>query len=247
MRYEVLDLGFVVLQDTLGNDLTVVNAARVSFKNQRQELGPKDIRLIEYLARNNHFTPFAQPQVRFHIKMPIFVARQWYKHTVGLTRNEVSRRYVSSEPEVHLPNKLRQAAANVKQGSSLDIHHESKELLAAMQESFEKSLLTYRLLIQQGVCAEQARIVLPQAMYTEFIETGSLAAYARICSLRAEKTAQYEIQQYAITVAACMQQMFPHSWKALTDVQHIQEPNRHNNADESSGDSSQHQKLEEAS
>lgn len=247
MRYEVLDLGFVMLQDTLGDDLTVVNAARVSFKNQRQELGPKDIRLIEYLARNNHFTPFAQPQVRFHIKMPIFVARQWYKHTVGLTRNEVSRRYVSSEPEFHLPFELRQAADNVKQGSSQDAHHESPELLAVMRESFDKALVTYKRLIQEGVCAEQARIVLPQAMYTEFIETGSLAAYARIYSLRAEKTAQYEVQQYAIAVGACMQEMFPYSWKALTNVQHIQEPNRHNNTDESSGDSSQHQKLEEAS
>lgn len=247
MRYEVLDLGFVMLQGVLGDDLSVVNAARVSFQNQRKELGPKDIRLIEYLARNNHFTPFAQPQVRFHIKMPIFVARQWYKHTIGLTRNEVSRRYVSSTPDFHLPFELRLAAANVKQGSTQEAHHESPELLAVMRESFNVALVTYNRLISEGVCAEQARIVLPQAMYTEFIETGSLAAYARIFSLRAEKTAQYEIQQYALAIGACMQEMFPYSWKALTNVERIQESNSLNNSNESNGDSSKHQELEKAS
>ena len=208
--------GFVVLQDRLGDDLTVVNTARVSFAKQKSELDAADIKLIKYLATHDHYTPFAQPQLRFHIKMPIFVARQWYKHTVGLTRNEVSRRYVTSEPELYLPEALRIAAENVKQGSSDEEHLFSSSLLALMRYSYSECLRVYRMLIAEGVCAEQARLVLPQSMFTEFIETGSLAAYARIFSLRAEKTAQREIQEYALAVGSLIEEVFPHSWQALT-------------------------------
>lgn len=217
MRYDVLGLGFVCLEEVLGTDLTVVNSARVSFSKRSEQLSNGDIRLISYLAKNNHFTPFAQPQIRFHFKMPIFVARQWYKHTIGLTRNEVSRRYVSDEPSFHLPDSLRLAAPNVKQGSSDEEHLFSSSLIELMRYSHGECLRVYKKLIEEGVCAEQARMVLPQSMFTEFIETGSLAAYARIYSLRCAKTAQYEIQQYAIAMGRCIESAFPHSWKALTN------------------------------
>jgi len=213
---EIAGGGFVELQECLGSDLTVVNAARVSFSKQKEELDAADVRLIKYLAKHEHFTPFAQPQIRFRIKMPIFVARQWYKHTVGLTRNEISRRYVSIEPDFFLPVSLRLAADNVKQGSSSEIHEESDSLILSMKECYEKCLQTYHCLLSEGVCAEQARIVLPQSMFTEFIETGSLAAYARIFSLRAAPNAQKEIQSYAVVVGNLIADKFPESWHALT-------------------------------
>lgn len=215
---EIVGGGFVELQDCLGSDLTVVNAARVSFSKQKEELDASDVRLIKYLAKHEHFTPFAQPQIRFRIKMPLFVARQWYKHTVGLTRNEISRRYVSFEPDFFLPTSLRLAADNVKQGSSSEVHDDSDSLILSMKECYEKCLQTYHHLLSEGVCAEQARIVLPQSMFTEFIETGSLAAYARIFSLRAAPSAQKEIQSYAIAVGSLIAERFYFSWDALTSV-----------------------------
>jgi thymidylate synthase (FAD) len=209
--------GCIELQDVLGDDLTVVNAARVSFSKQKSELDSSDIRLIKYLAKHNHYTPFAQPHLRFRIRMPIFVARQWYKHSVGLTRNEVSRRYVTSEPEFYLPQYLRMSAENVKQGSSDEEHTFSGVLLNLMRQSYRESLRTYHMLLEDNVCAEQARMILPQAMFTEFIETGSLAAYARIYSLRTEKTAQQEIRDYAIALGQLVEKSFPHSWSALVE------------------------------
>lgn len=214
--YNVLGTGFVRIEEVMGSDLTVVNAARVSFDKRKGCLGSDDVRLIDYLASHDHFTPFAQPQIRFHIRMPIFVARQWYKHTVGFTRNEVSRRYVKSKPTFYEPESLRLAAENVKQGSSSEIHHDSESLVNLMQECANRCEEVYQRLLDEGVCAEQARMVLPQSMFTEFIETGSLAAYARLFSLRTDMHAQHEIQQYARVIGKCIQPAFPHSWKALT-------------------------------
>lgn len=212
-----LDGGFVALEDILGSDLTVVNAARVSYDKRKEQLDAADVRLISYLAENQHFTPFAQPQIRFHIKMPLFIARQWFKHTVGLTRNEISRRYVSTTPTLHIPAELRLAAYNVKQGSSSQAHPDSWLFREQIEEIYATLLRQYENLIAAGVCAEQARMILPQSMYTEFIETGSLAAYARIYYLRAESHAQKEIQEYAAAIARCIQPQFPVSWKALCD------------------------------
>jgi thymidylate synthase (FAD) len=209
--------GFVDLQEVMGNDLTVVNAARVSFAKRKEQIDDSDIKLIKYLAKHNHWTPFAQPQLRFHFKMPIFVARQYYKHTIGLTRNEVSRRYVSEPPQFYLPQELRKAAANVKQGSSEEVHDGSSYYLTLMGEAYCNAYEVYQKLIHGGVCAEQARMVLPQSMFTEFIETGSLAAYARIFSLRAEKTAQREIQEYAVAIGKVLSEAFPHSWAAFAE------------------------------
>lgn len=209
-------VGCVRLLDRMGSDITVVNAARVSFAKQSMYtdeglLNDADAKLIKYLAAHKHWTPFSQPQIQLRVKMPIFVARQWYKHQVGLTRNEESRRYISAEPECYVPTKWRKAAENVKQGSSED--GEIAGIVA--HTSYNVSL--YRDLLVMGVCPEQARMVLPQSMYTEFVETGSLAAYARLYSLRSSKEAQKEVRLYAEAIGKIISPLFPVSWEALTN------------------------------
>ena len=208
--------GFIKLIDKMGSDLTVVNAARVSFNKRKDSFDNSDEKLINFFAKHNHWTPFSQCQLQFHVKMPIFVARQHFKSSIGLTRNEVSRRYVNYEPEFYLPTNLRKSAENVKQGSSLESVDENDKWVRKMEEHYVSSKSLYDDLLKSGVCAEQARIVLPQAMMTEFIETGSLSAYARIYSLRAEKTAQMEIQEYAQAYGNIISEIFPVSWKSLT-------------------------------
>ena len=190
----------ITLLDTFGDDLTVVNAARVSFAKESTEMGPRDEKLIAYLAEHNHVTPFFHPQVRFRIQMPIFIAREWYRHQIGFARNEVSRRYVDTPPEFWEPTILREKDTDKKQGS--------KDNLA--------SLTLYNTLLLKGVCPEQARIILPQSMVTEFIETGSLAAYARLYKLRTDPHAQLEIREMAEGIGKLIENHFPVSWKALT-------------------------------
>ena len=207
--------GFVELLETFGSDLTVVNAARVSFAKESTEFNEKDGGLIRYLAKYNHISPFFHPQIRFRIKMPIFVAREWYRHTVGLSRNEVSRRYVDDEPEFFVPTICRARDPKLKQGSKTESVDNNTLCVTAMNEATAKSLHMYKALLEQGVCPEQARIILPQSMYTEFIETGSLAAYARICKLRLDPSAQKEIQEYAQALLELLKPQFPVSWAAL--------------------------------
>jgi thymidylate synthase (FAD) len=202
--------------DHMGSDLTVVNAARVSFDKHATEFSPRDEKLIKYLASHNHFTPFTHPQITVRETVPIFVARQRFKHTVGFTYNEVSRRYVSDDPEFFIPDEWRASAENVKQGSSSDAVEEPW-LNEAVQQHHEMSLSLYKGLLESGVCAEQARMVLPQSMYTSYYVTGSLSAWARAYILRAEKTAQREIQDLAHQWAAILVPLFPASWAALTE------------------------------
>jgi thymidylate synthase (FAD) len=207
----------VELLDVFGDDLTVVNAARVSFAKESTEMKQGDIKLVKYLADHNHVTPFFHPQARFRLKMPIFVAREWFRHQIGFARNEVSRRYVDSEPEFWMPTILRQRDENKKQGSK-DIPIENHEHCMLMMESHNgASTHLYKFLLESGVCPEQARAVLPQSMMTEFIETGSLAAYSRLYKLRSDPTAQREIQEIAACVGNLLAEKFPISWKALTD------------------------------
>jgi thymidylate synthase (FAD) len=207
----------VELLDVFGDDLTVVNAARVSFAKESTEMKQGDIKLVKYLADHNHVTPFFHPQARFRLKMPIFVAREWFRHQIGFARNEVSRRYVDSEPEFWMPLVLRQRDENKKQGSK-DIPIENHEDCMLMMESHNgASIHLYKFLLESGVCPEQARAVLPQSMMTEFIETGSLAAYSRLYKLRSDPTAQREIQEIAACVGNLLAEKFPISWKALTD------------------------------
>lgn len=217
-KVSVLDsTGFVELLETFGDDLTVVNAARVSFAKESHEFSEQDGKLIRYLAKHHHVTPFFHPQIRFRIKMPIFVAREWYRHQIGFARNEVSRRYVDTPPECYVPKAedLRERDSNKKQGSkdtatpdADDAHHQLEEATVMVME-------TYRYLLEKKVAPEIARMILPQSMYTEFIETGSLAAYARLCALRLDPTAQKEIRDYATAVSNLLEKVFPVSWPAL--------------------------------
>lgn len=215
MALPIGNAGFVELLDTFGDDLTVVNAARVSFAKESTEFSQKDERLVTYLAKHNHVSPFFHPQVRMRLKMPIFVAREWFRHTVGFARNEVSRRYVDDEPEFYVPDVCRERDPNLKQGSFDKEVADNTLCRNLMLENNRQSLIIYKSLLENKVCPEQARMVLPQSMYTEFIETGSLAAYARLCNLRLDPGAQKEIRDYAEAVVSLLEPKFPVSWKAL--------------------------------
>lgn len=213
-------IGFVELVETFGDDLTVVNAARVSFDKVSHELTEADKKLIHYLAKHDHVSPFFHPQVRFRLKMPIFVAREWFRHTIGFARNEVSRRYVDTPPECWVPlaNEIRERDPRVKQGSKDTPVSDSEEVYAIMRHQTDAALGTYHALLARGVAPEIARSVLPQSMYTEFIETASLAAVARLCHLRLGPDAQKEIREFAGRVNECLESAFPVSWKALQNT-----------------------------
>jgi len=213
---QVLDKGFVELLGTFGDDLTVVNAARVSYNKEVNVLEPKDAKLIKYLAEHNHVTPFFHPQIRLRLKMPIFVAREWYRHQIGFARNEVSRRYVDYKAEMYLPDSIRERDAKLKQGSKGSPVADNTLAMELVDKANQDAEETYEKLLAMNVAPEVARTVLPQGMYTEFIETGSLAAYARLCGLRLDPSAQWEIRQYASAVSELLSVKFPVSWPALT-------------------------------
>lgn len=209
-------IGFVELLETFGSDLTVVNAARVSFAKESNEMCLADEKLINYLAKHNHITPFFHPQIRFRIKMPIFVAREWFRHQIGLARNEVSRRYVDFDPEHWLPvDGIRARDPKLKQGSKAENIEDNDRVFGLMEDFTKGAVSFYKDLLALQVAPEVARTVLPQSMYTEFIETGSLSAYARICALRLDPTAQKEIRDYAGMLSRLLEAAFPVSWKAL--------------------------------
>jgi thymidylate synthase (FAD) len=213
-------IGFVELLDVFGDDITVVNAARVSFAKEVTVIKEGDKKLIKYLARHNHISPFFHPQVRMRIKMPIFVAREWFRHTVGFSRNEVSRRYVDSVPEVWVPgvDDLRERDKNKKQGSKMTAIDSANDIREDISHFMDTSIQLYNYLLKANVAPEIARCVLPQSMYTEFIETASLAAYARLVALRLDPGAQIEIRRYAEAVCALMVDAFPVSWAALEEA-----------------------------
>ena len=215
---QVLDKGFVELLGVFGDDLTVVNAARVSYNKETTVMEEKDAKLIKFLASHNHITPFFHPQIRMRLKMPIFVAREWYRHQIGFARNEVSRRYVDYEAEMYVPHIVRERNVKLKQGSLASEIGDGDMARAMIQDINDRAEETYEQLLQMKVAPEVARTVLPQGMYTEFIETGSLAAYARLCGLRLDPSAQWEIRQYAAAVSELISAKFPVSWAALQPV-----------------------------
>lgn len=212
--------------DHLGDDLRVVDAARVSFDKKSRwhfneetnlhELCNKDVRLIRYLAKHGHWTPFSQPQITLRLTVPIFVARQDFKHQIGFTRNEVSRRYVDDAPEFFVPDVWRsRPEGSVKQGSG-EAHKDSDSwgidyylLIAHVEELYHE-------MIADGVAPEQARMILPQSMYTSYYTTGSLAAWARAYKQRVDAHAQKEIQDLYREVGEIIEPLFPVSWNALT-------------------------------
>ena len=204
----------VELLETFGDDLTVVNAARVSLGKHTDEFSEKDAKLIKYLAAHEHTSPFFHPQARFRLKMPIWMAREWFRHTVGFARNEVSRRYVDDEPTFHIPE-FRTRAPGKKQGSNDDVHVQNDQFSEFMMSQCRNAVTSYKIMLQNNIPPEQARMVLPQNMMTEFIETGSIAAYARLCHLRLGPDAQKEIRKVAGQVAEQLKSKFPVSWSAL--------------------------------
>jgi len=207
--------GCVELLESFGNDLTVVNAARVSFAKEVTEFKEGDQKLINYLVNHNHISPFFHPQIRFRLKMPIFVAREWFRHTIGFARNEVSRRYVDDEPKIFIPSELRARDKNKKQGSKDTNIDNNEKMVEKIKEFSKQSLTLYNELLDNQVAPEVARGILPQNMYTEFIETASLYAYMRLCALRLDPQAQKEIREYATVVSKLLEEQYPASMKAF--------------------------------
>ena len=210
----------VELIDHMGTDASVVNAARVSFGKRIKEMSEGDTKLIKYLAQHNHWSPFGHASLQFRIKAPVFVARQLVKHQVGLTWNEISRRYVDTEPEFYEVDKWRGKPINKKQGSS----EEEIEYVDGNEEVSTTSLQTeiqalaeynYNWMLDAGVAPEQARMILPQSMMTEWYWSGTLYAFARICNLRCAEDAQYETRIVANLINDECERLFPISWIEL--------------------------------
>lgn len=236
---QVLDKGFVSLISHMGNDLMVVNAARVSFNKKSSfeydiegipetnggtiryqrgtpKLANKDAKLIAYLAKHNHWTPFAHPQITLHIKAPISIRTQLFKHKQGFVENEVSRRYVKDEPDFYVPDWRSAPSGGAKQGSDDFI---DEPVISDFDRVYNRVAMdavdTYNFLLKEGVAPEQARFVLPQGTYTEWWWTGSLAAYARVYGLRSDPHAQWEVREYAAAISKLIEPLFPVAWKAL--------------------------------
>ena len=214
--------------DHMGSDLSVVNAARVSFGKKSElvegevkedEVGSyiemvlsyKDTKLIRYLAKHEHISPFGHAFASFHVKAPIFVARQLVKHKF-LRWNEVSRRYVDEEPEFYVPDQWRGRSADKKQGSEGVV-----QTFVSDWDTYNHSLKIYTDLLKDGVAPEQARMVLPQSTMTEWYWSGSLDAFASMCKLRLKEDTQYESRLVAQQISAKMAELFPVSWSSLVD------------------------------
>jgi thymidylate synthase (FAD) len=199
----------VTLIDKMGSDLSVVNAARVSFAKKKTEFDEKDEKLIKYLAEHDHWSPFGHSSMQFLIKAPIFVARQLVKHQVGLIWNEVSRRYVDDEPEFYIPFIWRSRPENKKQGSG------DKEIEFDITEITQACKVVYKQMLEEDISPEMARMVLPQNMMTEWYWSGSLMAFARVCNLRNKEDAQQETRVVTEHIARHLKDHFPVSAKYL--------------------------------
>jgi thymidylate synthase (FAD) len=218
----------VTLIDRMGTDLTVCNAARVSFAKEStwvqvpkdgyeaiKKLSDADVKLIAYLAKHDHWSPFAHTSVQFRVKAPIFVARQLVKHTVGGVWNEESRRYIDSEPEFYLPRVWhKRPDGSIKQGAGLE-HPDSDPIAQIVHSASSAALWAYNDLLADGVAPEEARMVLPLNTHTEWIWTGSLMFWARVCKLRLDPHAQSATGEVAQQIDAVMSGLYPVSWLAL--------------------------------
>ena len=212
----------VELVDHMGSDLTVVNAARVSFGKRKKEFTEGDKKLIAFLAKHGHWSPFGHCSVQFHIKAPVFVARQLVKHQIGLTWNEISRRYVDYDPEFYEVDKWRGRAEDKKQGSDEENTIEwvsRSQRTGALQSQVENiALKNYNTMLEAGVAPEQARMILPQSMMTEWYWSGTLYAFARVCNLRCAEDAQYETRIVANLINDECERLFPISWIELRNT-----------------------------
>tara|TARA_R110002153_G_scaffold18869_1_gene65278 strand:+ start:130 stop:798 length:669 start_codon:yes stop_codon:yes gene_type:complete len=214
--------------DHMGNDLSVVNAARVSFGKKSKlictdlvqgtyDMSKGDKRLIKYLAEHKHLSPFGHAFASFHIKAPIFVARQLVKHKF-LRWNEISRRYVKDDPQFFYPDHYRNVSEDKKQGSGGIVSNEvGNTAIQAVTALCANSTIQYNKLLDAGVCEEQARMILPQNTMTEWYWSGSLDAFAAMCQLRCKSDTQVETQHVAWAIHYKMKELFPVSWEALMD------------------------------
>lgn len=217
--------------DHMGSDVNVVNAARVSFAKEVKEFDlEKDTKLINYLAKYNHWSPLAHTSISIRVKAPIFMARQFVKHQIGLVWNEESRRYIDTAPEFYKPSTWRSKPENAKQGSGDGVVTEIQYQLSLVDdtkvslpiwETYDHlvgtSLDTYNMMLDAGVAPEQARVILPQSVMTNWIWTGSLVAFARICKLRLDSHAQKEAQELAQMIHDTVAPLYPVSWSALME------------------------------
>ena len=227
MKSQVLDKGFIEVIDSLGNDLTVVNSARVSFGKRKEVYDKSDERLVRYLAKYKHFSPFRHLQVQFHVKAPEFVMRQWYKHVVGIETtsnsatkdhawNEISGRYVPVE-DFYTPSVFRKQSEDNKQATEGAIDDQAKALHHWEMAMFHTKK-QYQKLLDMGVGKEQARAILPLNQYTEVYWTASFQAIVNFIELRAEKTSQWEIQEYAKVMKELMINVSPKTTKIWSDL-----------------------------
>ena len=227
IKSDVLDKGFIEVVDSLGSDLTVVNSARVSFGKRKEKFDKSDERLVRYLAKHKHYSPFRHLQVQFHIKAPEFVMRQWYKHVVGIETtsnsstkdhawNEISGRYVEYS-DFYIPENFRAQSSDNKQASEgLVEDQESAEKL--WSDAQQKSIESYEKMIEMGMAKEQARSILPLTVYTQVWWTASFQSIMNFIELRDEATAQIEIQEYARVLKKIMLNVFPETTKLWQEV-----------------------------
>ena len=220
LKSQVLDKGFIEVVDSLGDDLTVVNSARVSFGKRKTKFDKSDERLVRYLAKYKHYSPFRHLQVQFHVKAPEFVMRQWYKHVVGIETtsnsstkdhawNEISGRYVPVE-EFYIPEVWRKQSEDNKQASDGVLDDlQQKRMNMTYQVFLNQMEMAYDMMINAGVAKEQARIMLPLNQYSEVYWTGSFQSVMNFVELRDEKTSQWEIQQYAKVIKELCLTSFP--------------------------------------
>ena len=229
LRSKVLDKGFIEVVDSLGNDLTVVNSARVSFGKRKKYWDRSDERLVRYLAKHKHYSPFRHLQVQFHIKAPEFVMRQWYKHVVGIETtsnsstkdhawNEISGRYVPVE-DFYTPNVWRKQSEDNKQASEGVLDDLQQKRMEDCYNVYMRQVeMTYDRMIEAGMAKEQARIVLPLSQYTLVWWTASFQSVMNFIELRDEPTAQWEIQEYAKALKKIMFETFPETTKLWSEI-----------------------------
>jgi len=218
MKIKLLDKGFIRVIDKIGSDLTVVNAARVSFGKETKKYSSRDLKLVSFLNTHKHFSPFRHLQVQLHLKFPEFVGRQLYKHVVGIETtsnssvkdhawNEISGRYVPVQ-DFYYPLNYRAQSEDNKQASEGEIKYQN-EADILWKESVNTSIENYEKMLKLGVAKEQARCILPLNQYTEVYWTASFQALANFVELRNEKTSQYEIQQYGIAIKRILFDFYP--------------------------------------
>lgn len=207
----------VQLIDSAGGDLSVVNSARVSFAKEISELESKDEKLINYLAKHRHDTPFRHNFIQLKCKVPLFLARQLMKHQAGLTWNEESRRYIDSEPEFYDATEWRtRPDKSIKQGSA-GVHDDNSTLVSLNESFINTSLSVYTHMLDSNVAPEMARMVLPQSMMVNFIWSGNLLAFFHVYGLRSGEGAQVEAKEFAELMREQIEPVFPVSWKALEE------------------------------